>query len=61
MAAEDKANESKSRKDQMMDSFLDTSTESMTEWGNDFIKTNVPKTMDWITARIKDVFSSIKK
>jgi len=60
MAAEDKANESKSRKDQMMDSFLDTSTESMTEWGNDFIKTNVPKTMDWITARIKDVFSSIK-
>lgn len=31
MANDDKTNESKSRKNQMMDSFLDTGTESMTE------------------------------
>jgi len=56
----DKANGSKIRKDQMFDSFADTCQEAMTEWGNSFIKTNVPKMMDGVTARIRDVFSSIK-
>ncbi len=60
MAGQDKNKETKTRKDQMMDSFLDTGTDSMTEWGNEFIKTNVPKTMDWIVARVKEVFSSVK-
>ncbi|MHB1154044.1 MAG: hypothetical protein ACYCWE_20365 [Eubacteriales bacterium] len=60
MANDDKSNESRNRKDQMMESFVDTGTDSMTEWGNEFIKTNVPKIMDWITARIKELFSSIK-
>jgi hypothetical protein len=60
MTGQDKNNETKTRKDQMMDSFLDTGTDSMTEWGKEFIKTNVPKTMDWIVARVKDVFASVK-
>lgn len=45
MTGQDKNNETKTRKDQMMDSFLDTGTDSMTEWGKEFIKTNVPKTL----------------
>ncbi|MFA7034467.1 MAG: hypothetical protein WC166_07425 [Bacteroidales bacterium] len=60
MTGKDKNNETKARKDQMIDLFLDTGTDSMTEWGTEFIKTNVPKTMDWIVARVKDVFASAK-
>lgn len=42
MTGQDKNNETKTRKDQMMDSFLDTGTDSMTEWGKEFIKTKEP-------------------
>lgn len=38
MTGQDKNNETKTRKDQMMDSFLDTGTDSMTEWGKEFIR-----------------------
>lgn len=60
MANDDISNESRNRKDQMKESFLDTGTDSVKEWGNEFIKTHVPIIMDWITARIKELFSSIK-
>ena len=33
--------------------------EAVIEWGNEFIKTNVPKSLDWISSNIKGVFSSL--
>lgn len=47
------------RKEKMMNSFLDTGTDSVTQWGNKFISTNTPKALDWTVAKIKEVFSSI--
>lgn len=42
----------------MIDSFVDTGVDTVTEWGNNFIKTNITKSLDWITFHIKDLFSS---
>lgn len=33
--------------------------DTVTEWGNNFIKTNIPKSLDWMTSHIKDVFSFV--
>lgn len=49
------------RKDKMVNSFLDTGTDSVTQWGNDFISTNTPKALDWTVAKVKEIFSSISK
>lgn len=46
------------RTDKMVNSFLDTGTDSVTQWGNDFISTNAPKVLDWTVAKVKEIFSS---
>jgi len=51
----------KSRKDKVVDSFLDTGTDSVIDWGNQFISENLPKTMNWTVAKIKEGISSIAK
>lgn len=51
--------EKSGRKDKMMNSFLDTGTDSVTQWGNDFIRTNTPKALDWTVTKVKEIFSSI--
>lgn len=53
------SNKIKNKKEQMMASFVDTGANAATEWGNDFIKKNVPKSLDWITSHIKDLFSTV--
>ncbi len=45
----------------MVNSFKDTSEETMTNWGNDFIKENLPKTMDWLVNKIKEVAATASK
>ena len=49
----------KNKKEQIVDSFVDSGAEAVIEWGNEFIKTNVPKSLDWISSNIKGVFSSL--
>lgn len=51
--------ENSSRNDNIVNSFLDTSTDSVTKWGNEFISTNTPKALDWTVAKAKEIFSSI--
>lgn len=51
--------ENSSRNDNIVNSFLDTSTDSVTKWGNEFISTNTPKALDWTVAKVKEIFSSI--
>lgn len=51
--------EDMSRKDRMVNTFLDTSADSMTAWGNEFLSTNIPKTMNWTVTKIKEVFSAL--
>ena len=51
----------KSRKDQMLESFVNTGTDTVTEWGTYFIKSNVPKTLDWTVKKIKEMGESIAK
>lgn len=53
------SNEIKNRKEQILDSFADNGADAVTEWGNDFIKTNIPKSLDLITSYIKEFFSSV--
>ena len=53
--------ENTGRKEKMVNSFLDTGTESVTQWGNEFISTNTPKALDWTVAKVKEIFSSISK
>lgn len=51
--------ENSSRNDNIFNSFLDTSADSVTKWGNEFISTNTPKALDWTVAKVKEIFSSI--
>lgn len=51
--------ENSSRNDNIVNSFLDTSTDSVTKWGNEFISTNTPKALDWTVTKVKEIFSSI--
>ena len=51
--------EKSGRKDKMMNSFLDTGTDSVTQWGNNFISTNTPRALDWTVVKVKEIFSSI--
>lgn len=53
--------ENTGRKEKMVNSFLDTGTDSVTQWGNEFISTNTPKALDWTVAKVKEIFSSISK
>lgn len=48
----------KNKKKQIMNSFVDTGVEEAIKWGNDYIKKNVPKSLDWIESYIKNLFSS---
>lgn len=47
------------RKEKMVNSFLDTWTESVTQWGNEYISTNTPRTLDRTVAQVKEIISSI--
>lgn len=49
------------RKDKVVDSFFDTGTDSMIDWGNQFINENLPKAMNWTVEKIKEGISSIAK
>ena len=51
--------EKSGRKDKMMNRFLDTGTDSVTQWGNNYISTNAPKALDWTVVKVKEIFSSI--
>ena len=42
-----------------MDSFVDTGMDTATEWGNDCIKTNLPKVLDQMSSYVKELFASI--
>lgn len=53
------ASEKTSRKDQVVNSFLDTGVESVKTWGNGFISTNTPKALDWTVSKIKEIFSTL--
>lgn len=55
------SNDEKSRKDKVVDSYLDTGTDSMIDWGNQFISENLPKAMNWTVEKIKEGISSIAK
>lgn len=48
-----------SRKDKMVNAFLDTSAESMTKWGSEFIQTNVPHSLDWVMNKFREAVRSI--
>ncbi len=52
-------NKTKSKIQQMMDSFVDTGMDTATEWGNDCIKTNLPKVLDQMSSYVKELFASI--
>ena len=51
--------EKSGRKDKIVNSFLDTGADSVTQWGNKFISTNTPKALDWTVSKVKEVFSSV--
>jgi len=51
----------KGRKDKVVDSLLDTGTDSVIDWGNQFISENLPKAMNWTVEKIKEGISSIAK
>ena len=51
----------KSRKDKVVDSLLDTGTDSVIDWGNQFIHDNLPKAMNWTVEKIKEGISSLAK
>ncbi|MCC8075265.1 MAG: hypothetical protein LIO95_04870 [Clostridiales bacterium] len=53
------SNENKSRKNKIQESFLDTGTDAVIDWGNDFIKTNTPKALNTVTEKVKELVSSI--
>ena len=50
-------NKTKSKIQQMMDSFVDTGMDTATEWGNDCIKTNLPKVLDQMSSYVKELFA----
>ena len=50
-------NKSKSKIQQMMDSFVDTGMDTATEWGNDCIKTNLSKVLDQMSSYVKELFA----
>ena len=52
-------NKSKSKIQQMMDSFVDTGMDTATEWGNDCIKTNLSKVLDQMSSYVKALSASI--
>ena len=52
-------NEAKSKTQQMVESFVDTGIDTTTEWGNDYIKTNLPKILNQMASHVKELFSSI--
>ena len=54
-------NEKEYRKDKVINTLLDTGAESVTEWGNKFIKSNTPKALDWITERMKILCSTMRE
>ena len=45
----------------MLNSFKKTSEQAMINWGNDFINTNIPKFLDSMVAKVKEVASSASK
>jgi hypothetical protein len=47
------------RKDKIMNSFLDTGTDSVIQWGNKRIATDTPEVLDWVLNKVKEVFSSV--
>ena len=47
------------RKDKVVGSLLDTGTDSVIDWGNQYISENLPKAMNWTVEKIKDGISSI--
>lgn len=49
------------QKKTMIDSFKDKGEQTVTEWGNKFIETNVPKSLDWVITRIKETVLSMSK
>ena len=54
-------NEGISRKDKMANTLFDTATDSVTEWGNDFIKTNVPRILDCAADKTRIAISTLTK
>lgn len=38
----------------IVDSFKDTSEQAIIEWENEYIRTNVPRVLDWMTEKIKE-------
>ncbi len=50
--------ENPGRTDQMINSFKDTGTDSLTKWGNEFIQENTPKALNWIVVKIKETVTS---
>lgn len=51
--------EKSGRKDKIMNSFLDTGTDSVIQWGNKRIATDTPEVLDWMLAKVKETISSI--
>ena len=45
----------------MFNSFKETSEQAATNWGNDFINANLPKLLDSMVAKVKEVASSASK
>ncbi len=47
------------RTDEILDSYIDTGADTIKVWGNNYIKENLPKLLDMLLEKVKDMLKSM--